>query len=117
MGKIEKTSESIGSPIDEADFMYAGPRPYSRETAVVMLVDSVEAAVHSLKVHNEENISKIIDNIIDNKIADDQLSNCNITFRDITTIKQLLKKRMVSIYHVRVEYPVVETPKKQSFPP
>ncbi len=101
------------SPIDEADFMYAGPRPYSRETAVVMLVDSVEAAVHSLKVHNEENISKIIDNIIDSKIADDQLSNCNITFRDITTIKQLLKKRMVSIYHVRVEYPVVETPKKQ----
>lgn len=97
------------SPIDEADFMYAGPRPYSRETAVVMLVDSVEAAVHSLKVHNEENIAKIIDSIIDSKIADNQLSNCNITFRDITTIKQLLKKRMVSIYHVRVEYPVIKT--------
>ncbi|MBO4740781.1 MAG: HDIG domain-containing protein, partial [Bacteroidales bacterium] len=108
----KQLNENGGNPVDEADFMYHGPRPYSRETAVVMLVDSVEAAIKSLKVHNEENISKIIDSIIDTKIADNQLSNCDITFRDIDKIKQLLKKRMVSIYHVRVEYPVVEAKKE-----
>ena len=108
----KQLNENGGSPVDEADFMYHGPRPYSRETAVVMLVDSVEAAIKSLKVHNEENISKIIDSIIDTKIADNQLSTCDITFRDIDKIKQLLKKRMVSIYHVRVEYPVVEAKKE-----
>ena len=107
----KQMNENGGQPVDEADFMYAGPRPYSRETAVVMLADSVEAAVKSLKVHNEETISNIIDKVIDAKIDDDQMSNCDITFRDIDKIKQLLKKRMVSIYHVRVEYPVVENKK------
>lgn len=107
----KQRNENPDLPIDEADFMYAGPRPYSRETAVVMLADSVEAAVKSLKVHNEETISNIIDKVIDAKIDDDQMSNCDITFRDIDKIKQLLKKRMVSIYHVRVEYPVVENKK------
>ncbi|MBR4803268.1 MAG: HDIG domain-containing protein [Bacteroidales bacterium] len=109
----KQLNENGGSPVDEADFMYAGPRPYSRETAVVMLVDSVEAAVRSLKVRSEDSISQKIDSVIDAKIADNQLSNCDITFRDIDKIKQLLKKRMVSIYHVRVEYPVVEAKKEQ----
>jgi len=108
----KQLNENGGSPVDEADFMYAGPRPYSRETAVVMLVDSVEAAVRSLKVRSEDSISQKIDSVIDAKIADNQLSNCDITFRDIDKIKQLLKKRMVSIYHVRVEYPVVEAKKE-----
>ncbi|MBR4199418.1 MAG: HDIG domain-containing protein [Bacteroidales bacterium] len=105
----KQMNENGGQPVDEADFMYAGPRPYSRETAVVMLVDSVEAAVRSLKERNEESIGNIIDRVIDAKIADNQLSNCDITFRDIDKIKLLLKKRMVSIYHVRVEYPVIKT--------
>lgn len=105
----KEMNENGGQPVEETDFMYAGPRPYSRETAVVMLVDSVEAAVKSLKERNEENIGNIIDRVIDAKIDDDQLSNCDITFRDIDKIKQILIKRMVSIYHVRVEYPVIKT--------
>lgn len=98
-------------PIDEYDYQYLGPRPYSRETAVVMLVDSVEAAVKSLKNPRIEDIENLVDNVVDSKIADDQLSNCNITFRDIDKIKMILKKRMISICHPRTEYPVAETGK------
>ncbi|MEE0910042.1 MAG: hydrolase, partial [Bacteroidales bacterium] len=83
-----------------------GPRPFSRETAVVMMVDSVEAASRSLKNHSEEVISKLVDGIIDSQIADDQFSNSDITFRDVNKIKAILKKKLQSIYHVRVEYPV-----------
>ena len=92
--------------IDEEDYTYKGPKPYSRETAVVMLVDSVEAATKSMKSHSEEDINSLIDQVIDGKIRDNQLSNCNITFHDVDKIKQFLKKKMKSIYHVRIEYPV-----------
>lgn len=98
-------------PVDEYDYRYFGPRPYSRETAVVMLVDSVEAAVKSLKNPRVEDIEVLVNNVVDSKIADDQLSNCNITFRDIDKIKIILKKRMISICHPRTEYPVAETGK------
>lgn len=93
-------------PIDEQAFTYRGPRPFSRETAVIMMVDSVEAASRSLKNHSEESISKLVDGIIDSQIADDQFSNSDITFRDVNKIKTILKKKLQSIYHVRVEYPV-----------
>ena len=71
-----------------------------------MMVDSVEAASRSLKNHSEEVISKLVDGIIDSQIADDQFSNSDITFRDVNKIKAILKKKLQSIYHVRVEYPV-----------
>ena len=71
-----------------------------------MMVDSVEAASRSLKNHSEEVISKLVDGIIDSQIADDQFSNSDITFRDVNKIKTILKKKLQSIYHVRVEYPV-----------
>ena len=93
-------------PIDEQAFTYKGPRPFSRETAVVMMVDSVEAASRSLKNHSEEAISKLVDGIIDAQIADDQYSNSDITFRDVNKAKAILKKKLQSIYHVRIEYPV-----------
>ncbi len=93
-------------PIDEQAFTYRGPKPFSRETAVVMMVDSVEAASRSLKNHSEEAISKLVDSIIDAQIADDQYSNSDITFRDVNKAKVILKKTLQSIYHVRIEYPV-----------
>ena len=93
-------------PIDETAFTYNGPRPFSRETAVVMMVDSVEAASRSLKNHSEQAISDLVDNIINGQIKDDQFSNSNITFRDIDKIKTILKRKLQSIYHVRIEYPV-----------
>lgn len=105
--------EHPGEPVDEALFAYNGPKPYSRETAVVMLVDSVEAAVRSLKNHDKESISDLIDRIVEGKMRDNQFSNCNITFRDIDTIKRILKDKMLSIYHVRIAYPVVDASKRK----
>jgi len=93
-------------PIDENIFTYKGPRPFSRETAVVMMVDSVEAASRSLKDHSEKSISNLVDNIIDEQIKINQFSNSNITFRDITIIKQVLKQKLQAIYHTRIQYPV-----------
>lgn len=91
---------------DESMFQYPGPRPFSRETAVVMLVDSVEAACKSLPEPNKENISRLIDKVINEKIADNQLSNCDITFYDISRIREILTDKMLSVYHVRIAYPV-----------
>ena len=93
---------------DESAFRYPGPRPYSRETAVVMIVDTVEAACHSMKVHTKETTDEMIDKLIDGKIAAGQLDNCDLTYGDIAKIRKLLKAKMMSIYHVRIEYPTVK---------
>ncbi len=94
--------------IDIQAFRYMGPTPYSRETAVVMMVDSVEAACRSLKVHDKESISRIIDSIINDKIQLNQFNNCSLTLHDISQIRTQLKEKMMSIYHVRIAYPVVK---------
>lgn len=94
---------------DASLFRYPGPRPYSRETAVVMIVDTVEAACRSLKEHSKENTDALIDKLIDGKIAAGQLDNCQLSYGDIAKIRRFLKAKMMSIYHVRVEYPTVKT--------
>jgi putative nucleotidyltransferase with HDIG domain len=90
--------------VDEEMFHYPGPKPFSKETAILMMADSVEAASRSLKTHDAESIRNLVDKIIDNQIEQEQFLNCNITFRDISEIKKLFKKMLGSIYHVRVEY-------------
>ena len=98
--------ENPGEEINEADFRYHGPIPFSKETAVLMMADSVEAASRSLKDKTEESISKLVDGIIDTQIKDNQFINTDLTFRDITTIKKVFKKKLMNIYHVRIAYPV-----------
>lgn len=93
---------------DVTAFRYPGPRPYSRETAVVMIVDSVEAACRSLKVHTKETTDTMIDNLIDGKIKEGQLDNCPLSYGDIAKMRKMLKTKMMSIYHVRVEYPRIK---------
>lgn len=93
-----------GEKCDVSAFKYAGPKPFSRETAVVMIVDSVEAACKSLKNPDQESIGALVDNIIDGKIAEDQLSNCDLTMNDISQIRDFLKKKMMSVYHIRISY-------------
>lgn len=93
---------------DAALFRYPGPRPYSRETAVVMIVDTVEAACRSLKQHTKENTDALIDRLVDGKIREGQLDNCALSLGDIALIRRFLKEKMMSIYHVRVEYPTVK---------
>jgi len=91
--------------IDETEFKYKGPIPFSKETAVLMLADGVEAASRSLKHYDAVSISELVDNIIDYKIKQNQLINANITFKDITIIKKIFKKRLLNIYHARIDYP------------
>ncbi len=91
--------------VDEAAFRYPGPIPFSRETAVVMMADAVEATSRSLKIINSETIDKLVEDIIRQQIEDNQYINANITFKDITAIKKLFKKMLMNIYHVRTEYP------------
>ena len=92
--------------VNEQDFRYHGPIPFTKETAVLMMADSVEAASRSLADKTEEAINKLVDNIIDTQIRDNQFDNANLTFRDITTIKKVFKKKLMNIYHVRIAYPV-----------
>lgn len=91
--------------VDENKFRYPGPKPFSKETAVVMLVDSVEAASRSKQEPTEQEVDDLINGIIDAKIKDNQLEKADITMREINIIRNRLKRLMKSIYHVRVKYP------------
>lgn len=99
-------AENPDKPVDNTIFTYKGPRPFSRETAVLMMVDAVEAASRSLKNHTEAEISNLVENIINSQIADEQFSNSDITFKDIDKIKEFLKTKLKSIYHVRISYEI-----------
>jgi cyclic-di-AMP phosphodiesterase PgpH len=94
-----------GEEVDENKFRYPGPIPFSKETAVLMMADSVEAASRSLKNYDHDSIDKLVEEVIDSQIEQDQFVNADITFRDITSIKKIFKKKLMNIYHVRVEYP------------
>ena len=91
--------------IDPAPFTYHGPAPFSRETAVLMMADSIEAASHSLKEPDEKKISDLVDNIINKQMEAGQFLNTDLTLRDIETCRKVLKKKLMSIYHVRIAYP------------
>jgi putative nucleotidyltransferase with HDIG domain len=91
--------------IDTKRFTYPGPIPFSKETSVVMMADSVEAASRSLKTINEETINNLVEGIINKQMETGQFANSNITLRDINKIKKLLKNKLMNIYHIRIEYP------------
>ena len=90
---------------DEDLFRYQGPLPFSRESAVLMMADSVEAASRSLKNADAASISNLVDHVIDNQIEQKQFDNAPITLKDISELRKLFKKMLMSIYHVRIEYP------------
>lgn len=92
--------------VDEGIFRYPGPVPFSKETAVLMMADSVEAASRTLKEPTEESINKLVDKIIDYKITQRQFMNANITMRDITEVSDIFKAMLKSIYHVRIDYDI-----------
>ena len=95
-------------PGDEADlgkFTYPGPKPFSREMAVLMMADSVEASSRSLKVRDEGSLGNLVESIIGHQVAEGQFDDSDITFRDITRIKEIFLRKLLNIYHVRIEYP------------
>lgn len=90
---------------NKEDFVYPGPIPFSKETAILMMADSVEAASKSLKEPSSTIIDEFVEKIINNQMAQGQFLNANITFKEIEMIKKVLKKKLNNIYHLRVEYP------------
>lgn len=100
-----KKAQELNEEVDVKNFSYPGPLPFSKETAILMMADSVEAASKSLKNPTYEEISDFVERIIDTQMAANQFSNSNITFKDILDIKKTLKKKLTNIYHLRIEYP------------
>ncbi len=91
--------------VDESIFQYPGPIPFSKETAVLMMADSVEAASRSLKKYDAEIIGELVEKVIDRQIEQGQFLNADITFKNINSIKKIFKKKLLNIHHLRIEYP------------
>ncbi|MDR3141920.1 MAG: HDIG domain-containing protein [Tannerellaceae bacterium] len=94
-----------GKEIDETLFTYPGPNPFSKETGVLMMADSVEAASRSLKEHTEEKITELVNRIIDGQQADGLLKNTPLTFRDVELVKNTFIEKLKIMYHTRISYP------------
>ncbi|MFN8206678.1 MAG: HDIG domain-containing protein [Bacteroidales bacterium] len=98
-----KSNPGIEPEIEQ--FRYPGPRPFTREMAIVMMADAVEAASRSLKKTDEASISRLVDDIINQQLEDKQFNEANITFRDIEVAREVFKRRLRNIFHVRIAYP------------
>jgi cyclic-di-AMP phosphodiesterase PgpH len=99
-----------GEVIDPADFRYPGPKPQSKEAAIMMLADSCEAAARSLAHPDPDNIRSIVLKIVDAIVSDGQLNECDISLREITTIGETMIHSLTAIYHARVDYPGFNPP-------
>lgn len=91
--------------VDDTPFRYSGPNPFSREQAILMMADTVEAASRSLNEYTEESISNLVNRLINNQISEGYFQECPITFRDIAIAKRVLIEKLKSIYHTRIQYP------------
>ena len=90
--------------LDRKDFTYPGPKPFSKETAILMMADSAEAAARSIKNPTAENIDNLVESVINKQLNEDQFSDADITLKEITKLKNLFKKKLVNIHHQRIEY-------------
>ena len=102
---INYCNEHPDEKVDKEQFQYPGPNPFTREQAILMMADTVEAASRSLSEYTEESISALTNKLIDSQVADGFFRECPITFRDIALAKAVLIERLKSIYHTRISYP------------
>lgn len=102
---ISYQNEHPDEVVDPADFSYPGPNPFTKEQAVLLMADSIEAASRSLTEYTEENINALVDKIIDGQVADGYFKECPITFKDIDQVKRLFKEKLRTMYHTRISYP------------
>ena len=100
-----KNSAENSEEINEEDFRYEGPRPKTKEAAIIMLADSVEAAVRSINEPTMAKIEEMVNNIIKDKLYSNQLDNCDLTFKDLQKVKDSFMKVLIGLYHQRIEYP------------
>ncbi len=102
---INYCNEHPGEEVDKSLFQYPGPNPFTREQAILMMADTVEAASRSLGEYTEESIANLVNRLIDGQVAEGFFKECPITFRDIAFAKQVLIERLKAIYHTRISYP------------
>lgn len=102
---ISHKNEHPDEEVDQEKFRYPGPNPFTKEQAVLMMADSVEAASRSLPEYTEESISTLVDKIIDTQVSEGYFKECPITFKDIATVKALFKEKLKTMYHTRISYP------------
>jgi hypothetical protein len=98
-------SDDERGEVDRSDFQYKGPEPFSRETAILMMSDSVEAASKSLKEPTSSLIDEFVEKIINKQMEERQFLNATINFKEIQSVKKVLKQKLKNIYHLRIEYP------------
>ncbi len=102
---ISYKNEHPDEEVDQEKFRYPGPNPFTKEQAVLMMADSVEAASRSLPEYTEKSISTLVDKIIDTQVSEGYFKECPITFKDIATVKALFKEKLKTMYHTRISYP------------
>src|SRR5581483_2714967 len=101
--------------VNEKEFRYSGPKPRSKEAAIIMIADSVEAASRSLDEMSEDTLAKLVDQIVKEKLEDGQLDDSLLTFEELGAVKKAIVKSLFSIGHFRVKYPA--RIKKEAPPP
>jgi membrane-associated HD superfamily phosphohydrolase len=101
----KKEEELSLGKVNIEEFQYPGPIPFSKETAILMMCDSVEAASKSIKEPTAQAFDNLVEKIVNKQMEDGQFMNADITFKELQTIKKVLKKKLKNIYHLRIEYP------------
>jgi putative nucleotidyltransferase with HDIG domain len=102
---ISYKNEHPDEEVDIEKFSYPGPNPFTKEQAILMMADAVEAASRSLPEYTEESISTLIEKIVDGQVAEGYFKECPITFKDIALVKALFKEKLKTVYHTRITYP------------
>nr|WP_316046262.1 hypothetical protein [Planococcus glaciei] len=91
--------------VDEAMYRYSGPKPQTKEIAIISVADSVEAAVRSMKEPTSEKIKNLVDAIVEDKLKDGQFEECDLTMKELKTVKHIMCETLNGIFHSRIEYP------------
>ncbi len=102
---LEDQNENTTGTVEESDFRYPGPKPQFKEAALVMLADGIEATARALDEPTQSRLNSIVENIIESRFMDGQLDECNLSIRDLATIKDTFKQILLAMYHQRMEYP------------
>lgn len=101
-------NEHPDEQVDANKFSYSGPNPYTKEQAIVMICDTVEAASRSLPEYNDESINKLVDKIVDTQVIEHYLDRAPITLKELGEVKEILKEKLKNIYHTRIAYPEIK---------
>jgi len=98
-------AKEVGDEVDEKLFSYPGPKPQTKEAAVISIADSVEAAVRSMKQPNSEKIQKLVYSIVQSRVQEHQFDECDVSIKELKTIEKVLCETLNGIFHSRIEYP------------